>query len=39
MGQSRSGSDGKEGVLRIRQSSNITEESPSDCLASYQNTL
>ena len=34
-GQSWAGSDGNEGVLRIPQSSSITEASPSDCLVSY----
>ena len=34
-GQSELGSDGNEGVLRIPQSSSITEASPSDCLVSY----
>ena len=34
-GQSEPGSDGDEGVLRIFQSSSITEASPSDCLMSY----
>ena len=33
--QSRSGSDGNEGILRIPQSPSITETSPSDCLVSY----
>ena len=33
-GQSGPGSDDKEGVLRITQSSGITEASPSDCLVS-----
>ena len=33
--QSRPGSDGNEGVLRIRQSSSITGVSSSDCLESY----
>ena len=33
--QSGPGSDDNEGVLRIPQSSNITETSPSDCLVSY----
>ena len=32
--QSESGSDGNKGVLRIPQSSSITEASPSDCLVS-----
>ena len=31
-GQSRPGSDSNEGVIRIPQSSSITETSPSDCL-------
>ena len=31
-GQSGSGSDGNKGILRIPQSSSITEASPSDCL-------
>ena len=35
LGQSEPGSDGNEGVLRILQSPNITEASPSDCLVSY----
>ena len=35
-GQRRPGSDGNEGILRIPQSSSITEASPSDCLVSYQ---
>ena len=34
-GQSGTGSDGAEGVLRIPQSSSITGTSPSDCLVSY----
>ena len=34
-GQSQLGSDGNEGILRIPQSSSITEVSPSDCLVSY----
>ena len=34
-GQSGPGSNSNEGVLRIPQSSSITETSPSDCLASY----
>ena len=34
-GQSGPGSDGNEGVLRIPQSSSITEASPSDYLVSY----
>ena len=33
--QSGPGSDGKEGVLCIPQSSSITRTSPSDCLVSY----
>ena len=33
--QSRPGSDGNKGVLRISQSSCITDASPSDCLVSY----
>ena len=33
--QSRPGSDGNEGVLRIPQSSRITEASPLDYLVSY----
>ena len=37
-GQSGHGSDGNEGVLRIPLSSSITGASPSDCLASYQDT-
>ena len=35
LGQSRPGSDGNEGVLRIPQGSSITGTSPSDCLVSY----
>ena len=35
-GQSGPGSNGNEGILRIPQSSSITEASPSDCLVSYQ---
>ena len=31
----QSGSDGHKGVLRIPQSSSITESSASDCLVSY----
>ena len=34
-GQSGPGSDAKEGLLRISQSSSITGTSPSDCLMSY----
>ena len=34
-GQSRPGSDGNKGVLRIPQSSSVTGTSPSDCLVSY----
>ena len=34
-GQSGLGTDGKEWILRIPQSSSITEASPSDCLVSY----
>ena len=34
-GQSKPGSDGNKGVLRIPQSSSITEISPSDCLVLY----
>ena len=34
-GQSGSGSDGNEGVLRIPQSSSTAGTSPSDCLVSY----
>ena len=34
-GQSGHGSDGKEGVLRIPESSNITGTTPSDCLVPY----
>ena len=34
-GESGPGNDGNEGVLRIHQSSSITETSPSDCLVSY----
>ena len=37
-GQSWPGSDGNERVLRIPQSSSITETSTSDCLVSYQDT-
>ena len=33
--QSGAGNDGNEGVLRIPQSSSITEASSSDCLVSY----
>ena len=33
--QSGPGGDGNDGALRIPQSSNITEASPSDCLVSY----
>ena len=32
LGQSELGSDGNEGVLRIPQSTSITEALPSDCL-------
>ena len=35
LGQSGSGSNGNEGVLRIPQSSSITGTSSSDCLMSY----
>ena len=35
LGQSRSGSDGNEGVLPIFHSSSITGALPSDCLVSY----
>ena len=35
-GQNESRSDGNEGVLRIPQSSSITEASPSDCFVLYQ---
>ena len=35
LGESGSGSNGNEGVLRIPQSSNITGTAPSDCLMSY----
>ena len=35
LGQSGSGSNSKEGVLHIPQSSSITGTSPSDCLVSY----
>ena len=35
LGQSGPGSNGKEGVLRIPQSSSTAGTSPSDCLASY----
>ena len=38
LGQSGSGSDGNEQVLRIPQSSNITVSLSSDCLVSYQDT-
>ena len=38
-GQSGTGSDSHEGVLRIPQRSHITRASPSDCLVSYQNNL
>ena len=34
-GQSRPGSNGDEGVVRIPQSPSITGTSPSDCLVSY----
>ena len=34
-GQSGPGNDGNEGVLCNRESSSITEASPSDCLVSY----
>ena len=34
-GQSGSGSDGNEGILRIPQNSSITEIASSDCLVSY----
>ena len=34
-GLSGSGADGNERLLRIPQSSSITETSPSDCLVSY----
>ena len=34
-GQSGPGSNGNEGVPRLRQSSRITGTSPSDCLVSY----
>ena len=37
-GQSGPESDSNEGVLRIPQSSNITETSPSNCFVSYQDT-
>ena len=37
-GQSRPGSNGNEGVLRIPQGPSITGTSPSDCLVSYQDT-
>ena len=33
--QSRSGSNGNEGILHIPQSSSITKASPSDCLVPY----
>ena len=35
LGQSGTGSDGNEGVLRIPQSYSITGTSPWDCLVSY----
>ena len=35
LGQSGRGSNGNNGLLRIPQSSSITETSPSDCLVSY----
>ena len=38
-GQFAPGRDGIKGVLSIPQSSNITETSPSDCLASYSGPL
>ena len=38
LGQSGTGSDGNEGVLRIPQSSSITGISPADCLLSHQDT-
>ena len=38
-GQSEPKKDGNEGILRIPQSSSITETSPSDCFASYQGHL
>ena len=38
LSQNKPGSDGKEGVLRIPQSSSITWTSPSDSLVSYQDT-
>ena len=34
-GSEWTGSNGNEGVLRIPQSSSMTEASPSDCLVSY----
>ena len=34
-GQSRPGSDGNKGALRIPQSSRIIEASPSNCLVKY----
>ena len=34
-GQSRPGSDGNKGVLRIPQSSSIAGTTPSNCLVSY----
>ena len=34
-GQSGPGSNGNKGLLRIPQSSSITDASPSDCLVSY----
>ena len=39
LGQSGPGTDGNEGVLRIPQSSSITEASTSDCLESYRRTV
>ena len=37
-GQSGTGSNGNEGVLRVPQSSSITVASPSGCLVLYQDT-
>ena len=38
LGQSRPGSDGKKGILRIPQRSSINEPLPSNCFVSYQGT-
>ena len=38
-GQSEPGNDGNEGVLRIPQSTSITETTPLDCLVSYKGQL